>query len=73
MLTVLTITIYHQHMTNTTTETMNETKMNTDAYDGCSDGETKLTIGFFKKTDTLSFTKEEWEAFKYFGDSLLDY
>jgi hypothetical protein len=50
-----------------------ETKMNKDAYDGCSEnsiGRAELTIGLFKATDILTFTKEEWEAFKEFGDEL---
>ena len=46
------------------------TEMNANSYDGCATND-ELTIGFFKATDTLTFTKEEWEAFKAFGDELL--
>lgn len=55
-------------MTNTTT-----TEMNANNYDGCARSDRdELTIGFYKKTDTLTFTREEWEAFKAFGDELID-
>ena len=51
-------------MTNTNTE------MSANNYDGCSDSD-ELTIGLFKDANTLTFTKEEWEAFKAFGDELM--
>ncbi len=44
-----------------------DTKMTTTAYDTAATdmwGETIVTIGMFKEADTLTFTKEEWEAFK---------
>ncbi len=50
------------------------TNMTSNNYDGCagnSTGSDELTIGLFKKADTLTFTKEEWEAFKAFGDELM--
>lgn len=50
-------------MTTTTTE------MNANNYDGCATSN-ELTIGLFKAADTLIFTREEWEAFKTFGDEL---
>ena len=52
-----------------------DTKMTTTAYDGCacnSTGSNELTIGLFKEADTLTFTKEEWKAFKAFGDELIE-
>ena len=53
-----------------------ETQMNKDAYDGCSSGKDgvyyELTIGLFEDTNTLIFTKDEWEAFKEFGDELFE-
>ena len=44
-----------------------DTKMATTAYDTCATnvwGTTEVTVGLFKEADTLTFTKEEWEAFK---------
>jgi len=53
-----------------------ETQMNKDAYDGCSCGKDgvnyELTIGLFEDTNALTFTKDEWEAFKEFGDELFE-
>ena len=48
--------------------------MNKDAYDGYASGDDdaiyEVGIGLFEDTNTLIFTKDEWEAFKKFGDIL---
>jgi hypothetical protein len=53
-----------------------ERKMNKDAYDGYASGDDdtihEIGIGFFEDTNTLVFTKNEWEAFKKFGDTLFE-
>jgi len=53
-----------------------ETQMNKDAYDGYAFGDDdaihEVGIGLFEDTNTLTFTKDEWEAFKKFGDTLFE-
>ncbi len=48
--------------------------MNKDAYDGYAFGDDdtihEVGIRLFEDTNTLTFTKDEWEAFKEFGDKL---
>ena len=50
--------------------------MNKDAYDGYAFGDDdtihEVGIGLFEDTNTLVFTKDEWEAFKKFGDTLFE-
>ena len=50
--------------------------MNKDAYDGYAFGDDdtihEVGIGLFEDTNTLIFTKNEWEAFKEFGDKLFE-
>lgn len=44
-----------------------DTKMTTTAYDTCATnmwGIEEVTVGLMRESDTLTFTKEEWEAFK---------
>ncbi len=42
-------------------------KMTTAEYDTCTTdmrGGAEVTVGLFRATTTLTFTREEWEAFK---------
>ena len=44
-----------------------DTRMATSAYDTCADrmtGVEIVTVGMFRAADTLTFTREEWEAFR---------
>ena len=54
-------------------------EMSTANWDACGSNDPdgikgpKITIGFFKKVDGISFSKDQWEAFKELGDDFFEF
>ncbi len=52
-----------------------DTSMTSSAYDGCGSGDlatgtTEVTVGLFRETDTMTFTRDQWEEFRSMVDQL---